>query len=353
MKLLMRRLLLLLMLVGLAVAISLGTHFLRSKSASTLERGVDRNDLHLIPIGKAYQEGRIDFRDAAVLENGEIWVAGYDGQDPRRMFHSTDKGRNWEVKPIPSSGFTLTTISFSDSTHGCAVGGYGLIMCTNDAGRTWSQINRPTEAALDEVVFATAKVGYAAGRTGTRDPNTGDETFGVEILRTEDGGVSWRTVYQDKESDQVWSLAAFSDSVALAVINGERLIRTMDGGKTWQKLTSDIVQINCITFTSGGALWIAGNNLLLRYSLDQGTTWIKPDHLPPVAAVGDWISIQFNRDGKGLVVGKFGAAMATFDEGKTWLEVKSGTRETLGVARLGDDTALVIGQQKVYTLDLK
>src|SRR5215510_13115358 len=69
-----------------------------------------KKSIELIPVAKRNEYGRYDLSDVAILESGEMWAVGYDGQDPRRMWHSTDGGNTWLRVLINSQGFILNAI---------------------------------------------------------------------------------------------------------------------------------------------------------------------------------------------------------------------------------------------------
>ena len=73
-----------------------------------------------------------DFR--GVSRHGDkVWMAGQPGST---IWHSPDAGRTWQRQttrqPLP-----ISAIHFSSPTTGCAVGALGLVLRTDDGGRTW------------------------------------------------------------------------------------------------------------------------------------------------------------------------------------------------------------------------
>lgn len=104
----------------------------------------------------------------------------YDG-----LFRSDDGGRTWSR--VAPAGQMARSIYFRTSTQGWSVGsGYGgignMVMRTEDAGLTWSQAPVPPLGAftqLYDIRFADDRNGWIAGSNGT-------------VLRTSDGGASWR-----------------------------------------------------------------------------------------------------------------------------------------------------------------
>src|SRR5207249_6570533 len=72
----------------------------------------------------------------------------------------------------------LFGIAMPDSQHGWIVGRYGLVLHTEDGGKTWSQQQAGTAKALTDVSFVDRTHGFCVGSGGT-------------ILVTADGGRSW------------------------------------------------------------------------------------------------------------------------------------------------------------------
>ena len=72
----------------------------------------------------------------------------------------------------------LFGISMPDSQHGWIVGRYGLVLHTEDGGKTWNQQQTGTAKALTGVSFVDRTHGFCVGSGGT-------------ILVTADGGRSW------------------------------------------------------------------------------------------------------------------------------------------------------------------
>src|SRR5262245_65971519 len=65
------------------------------------------------------------------------------------------------------------------ATEGFAVGNFGAIYHTVNAGKTWEPRESGTKAPLFSVDFADAEHGWAVGRS-------------AEILATTDGGRTWK-----------------------------------------------------------------------------------------------------------------------------------------------------------------
>ncbi len=73
-----------------------------------------------------------DFRAIAVHEN-HVWIAGRPGSV---VWHSPDGGETWQ-RQITGQTVPIHALSFSSATNGFAVGSLGMILKTEDGGRTW------------------------------------------------------------------------------------------------------------------------------------------------------------------------------------------------------------------------
>ena len=125
-----------------AVGVTLSAaHFIFKRTEANKPASAQaHNPIQVVAETPRYEYGKYSFDDIAVLATGEMWGVGYDGNDPNRIYHSSDSGRHWETISIPGSGFSLKALSFPDGLHGWLVGGYGLILRTSDGGKVWSQL---------------------------------------------------------------------------------------------------------------------------------------------------------------------------------------------------------------------
>lgn len=334
--------------VALVAIYALGNHFITSKVTVGAENAPPRQrELRLVPTLQ-YKDTEYHFLNVAVVGGGEVWAVGLNSHDPRRIYHSTDSGSRWEVIDIPSPGFTLEDISFPDAQNGWAVGGYGTIMHTSDGGKSWQQLKRPTEAALTSVTFVNDKVGYIGGSNALFDKVHYRDTYGVVIMRTTDGGQSWRTCYEDNDSKSVGQIAAFSETTAVVFL--DQIIRTEDGGKTWQPISPPEASFHSITVNAEGIAYAVSFKGDFYRSVDKGKTWQKLTDLPETLLSRQWWSIDFADGIRGMAVGKNGAIASTDDGGKTWTEVKTDIQEDLMTVKLHGQRGLILSSQKVYQI---
>jgi len=324
---------------------------------------VQQEQFIIEPVVSRHEYGQYDFSDIAILQSGELWAVGYDGQDPRRMWNSTDGGRHWQRISIQSKGFVLHAIDFADSQNGWAVGNNGTIMATHNGGKTWQATRHWTTADLTNVKFVNPQVGYVAGTTGLYDPRTVTRTFGMEILRTSDGGKTWRRCYNDRTTFNIWGIATLTENIAVVALDGSRLIRTTDGGKTWQPIQSRNNGFHSVIFAPDGTAWAVGKDAFYK-STDKGRTWNVPENLPEGLLKHDYWSIAFANKKIGMAVSEDCAITMTYDGGLSWIEVKSNLhegdtiwyrkdiqfKENLRAIRLKGEIGVILGSQRVLMI---
>jgi photosystem II stability/assembly factor-like uncharacterized protein len=138
-----------------------------------------------------------------------------------------------------------------------AVGGRGLVLKTTDGGRSWKKLNHAlTSSLLFSVALVDANTAVAVGQQGV-------------ILHTRDGGATWAR----RESGTPLELrgVAFADaSRGLVAGRAGLILSTNDGGLTWRReLTRTTHDLRTVIFDSSGHAVITGSphpGILLRYT---------------------------------------------------------------------------------------
>jgi photosystem II stability/assembly factor-like uncharacterized protein len=197
-----------------------------------------------------------------ILPSGRMIVTGDKGV----IMTTDDGGRTWARQALKkgSKYYDLYSVAFTpDGSRGWVVGDAGVIFRTDDRGTTWTEQTGPAglNAALLKLAVADAHRFCAGGEHGV-------------LLCTSDGGATWNlqrfrdigffdVAYPDPNN--VWAVGEFAT-----------MLHSGDGGKTWQ-------------VRSGGEIG-------------------KGDPL---------FSIAFNGR-QGLAVGLIGTSLQTNDGGQTW-----------------------------------
>ena len=88
----------------------------------------------------------------------------------------------------------LHAVYFLNQQHGWVAGSGGTLLETRDGGDTWKKVLTLTRDKLDDVYFADERIGWLVAERDMLKLKTNDEARSY-LLKTEDGGFSWRQVF--------------------------------------------------------------------------------------------------------------------------------------------------------------
>lgn len=217
-----------------------------------------------------------------------------------------------------------------------AVGDYGIVLLSDDDGRTFRQARSvPVSSTLTEVSFVDAEHGWAVGHWGV-------------ILKTDDGGEHWVTQRLDTHVDQpLFSVHFFNNQEGVAVGLWSLILHTGDGGKTWQTEKappppgSKRADRNLFHLFLGpkGDLFVSAERGLIMKSDDHGQTW----QATLTGGRGSlWTGITLP-DGVMLVGGLQGEISRSIDDGQTWTPVPSGSKSSVTALLRGAGGVIGVG----------
>ena len=264
------------------------------------------------------------------LSPTEAWAVGNFGA----ISHTTDAGKTWQAV---NSGTQepLFGIDFADPQHAWAVGKSALVIHTDDAGKTWTPQRTPLsiEKHLFKVKAIDARTAWAVGDWGA-------------IIATKDGGATWEdrslgvTPVKTEELPGRTSTTVTDDIILYDVsfpdpqhgfIAGEfgTLLVTSDGGATWTRRTAPTEKtLFGVYFTTPERGWVVGIDGLVLRTDDAGHTWEVQHGHPETTGVEDisfldalknpgMYAVRVEGD-HGVVVGDVGMVLTSSDGGKTW-----------------------------------
>jgi photosystem II stability/assembly factor-like uncharacterized protein len=243
---------------------------------------------------------------------------------------SKEKKMSW-IAQTSGSIVDLNGVSFVDARHGWAVGEGGLVLRTEDGGRTWSAQGSGTTEALLAVCFPSAAFGCAVGNSGT-------------ILTTTNGGQNWR-VTQHVQQGNWHNLfdVHFVDPVhGWACGAHGTLIATADGGTTWQDLGCPIgQQVEAIDFVDASFGWAAGADGAICATRDGGLHWTAQAS----GSIQSITGIRFADRQRGFAVDLGGAVWITGDGGQHWesSHAPSSSRTLLALDLVGPRGCCAVG----------
>ncbi|HEY0768477.1 MAG TPA: YCF48-related protein [Steroidobacteraceae bacterium] len=279
---------------------------------------------------------------------------------------SDDKGRSWvQAAEVPTQAL-LTGVCFLDAQHGVAVGHDEVILVSADAGRTWKRTHYAPEAQrpLLDVWCGAGGQAIAVGAYST-------------YLASADGGTSWSerkfTAAAPRARPAVAARAAPTAPAAdegaagggyhlnrIVSAGGSRLYIAGESGHLYR---SDDNGAHWLTLTSPyegsffGALPVAGEALLafglrghLYRSEDAGGSWRKIDTGTVAMLDG---AVRLGEAGV-AIVGFAGVVLVSHDGGGTFTLVQQSDRAGLSAAVIvGDDELAAVGEDGAKVIDLR
>ncbi len=265
------------------------------------------------------------------LGPAEAWAVGNFGS----IYHTTDAGKTWEARDSGTK-VPLFAVDFAPGgSDGWIVGKSSLVLHSGDGGRTWKPQKSacPAEKHLFNVQAIDAKTVWAVGDWGaiefTRD---GGETWenkslGTFTIKTEStGGRVQNTI----TSDVILYDVSFPDPKH-GYIAGEfgTLLATEDGGETWERrnLGTDKTLFG-VGFATAEKGWVTGIDGLILHTRDGGRSWEVQHGSTEAGSLEELGFLETIKNpglydvavaGQyGVVVGDTGNVLTTADGGETW-----------------------------------
>ena len=196
----------------------------------------------------------------------------YAGVEDAALFRSNDGGRSWMELPglrrhdsasswqPGGGGMCLHTVLLHPRDPDrmfVAISSVGTFR-TDDAGWSWRPINRGLRS--EQIPDPTAEIGHCVHRIAMH-PSRPDVLFMQkhwDVMRSDDGGESWREVSGDLPSDFGFPIDVHAhepETIYVVPIKSEsehyppegklRVYRSRSGGNEWEALTRGLPQRDC------------------------------------------------------------------------------------------------------------
>ena len=198
----------------------------------------------------------------------------------------------------------LYDICFVDDV-GIAVGGFGVVLETNDGGLTWSKGEQFQDAALLGISCQQEQT-FVVGQEGA-------------IYVRQDG--SWSQV-DTPTQERLFSVSISQDGIGFVVGSFGTVLRSIDGGASWEALTpnweailNDFLEphIYDVSISQSGVVTIVGEFSLIMQSHDSGDSWTVVNK-----ADASLFGLSIDHRGDGFAVGQNGTVLKTTDGGASW-----------------------------------
>lgn len=229
-----------------------------------------------------------------------------------------------KIQPAEATTAAARAMILSSARAGkriVAVGNHGVVLLSDADGADFRQATSvPVRSTLTAVFFVDEKTGWAVGQWGV-------------VLRTDDAGESWTLQRHDTSVDQPLFSVFFRDRQrGYAVGLWSLVIATADGGKTWtpvkippppgaKKADRNLLKIFANRM---GTLFVAAEQGMILKSYD-GENW---SYITTGYKGSFWTGIVLN-NGTLLVGGLRGTIYRSADDGRSWREAKSGFKSSI------------------------
>jgi photosystem II stability/assembly factor-like uncharacterized protein len=228
-------------------------------------------------------------------------------------------GAHGAVEGVTRTGapnwLSLFGVAIQPDNHILIVGSKGLLLTSNDQGKTWTQRTvkeRPgsdlfQDRDLYSIRFAPGgKVGWIVGEDGI-------------VMKTDDAGATWNR--QDSGTKKnLFNLFAVDDQQVVAIGADGTILRTADGGAHWQTVKSPKnVSLFGIIFVDKNTGYTVGEFSTILATTDGGQNWtLAYGGNTGDFTVGPYFSIAFSDPQHGTACGLAGDLLVTADGGKSW-----------------------------------
>jgi len=258
------------------------------------------------------------FRSAAAIDAahpGTVYAAWTASGLGSRLYKTTDGGGSWQRIAVrgPAPSFTSLVIDAdSPGTIFATDDSHPAIYRSSDAGTTWSKVTLPLQAADGLQVFP--------GSRGTLYATT---TKG-KVFTTTDGGASWQPLGSGANLPTGAVVTDPRDPQTIYAAGGHGIVRSVDGGRTWRSANTGFVStvINSLVLAPGSSktLYAGGDNIFK--STDGGLSWRSASNPLKWGVIALAVSPQTRGT---IYAGTRGlGAFKSSDDGHHWRPVNSG-----------------------------
>ncbi len=254
-----------------------------------------------------------------------------DVKDETPLYETRDGGSTWNAVTLPAvvkglCAIDITRVKFVN--HGVLaqrtmihaagrVGGPGNLLRSLDAGKTWTHIDLSKQVGpVLDVKFFNEQVGFVFA--GSPE---GLEKSNAVILKTTDGGASWKEVYRSTRPYEItWKASFPTEQIGYVTIQSydpdksksQRYVaKTSDGGNTWRELplvADHATREFGVGFVSPDVGWVGVFDGAYQ-TTDGGANWTKI----PNEDIGKAVNkIRLIPDGEGFVAYAVGTHVSKF-----------------------------------------
>jgi photosystem II stability/assembly factor-like uncharacterized protein len=181
------------------------------------------------------------------------------------------------------------------------------VLRSEDGGLSWKKVLE-VGSPLYSVTLLSTGIGFATPRW-------------LNIYKTEDGGLSWKKIENDQEGINYIFLIDDNNGWAYG---GGGIWKTVDAGNNWNNTIDgkEVIDLYTSWFTDEATGWIVGTDRQIWHMVD-GKTWAKINLFSPSPkdSCDEYIGhygVCFLNKQVGWITGSDGSILFTEDKGENW-----------------------------------
>ncbi|MBS1537311.1 MAG: T9SS type A sorting domain-containing protein [Bacteroidetes bacterium] len=303
------------------------------------------------------------YDDIKFIDNNIGLVAGFGGE----ILKTIDGGDTWKTLQTGTERRIRKLTIYDNSIYG-ALGDSGMVLLSNDAGQTWNEMY-PLGDSSNKFIIGFRTLTFSDSKTmwfSTYNQNLPASETGL-VLRTNDFGKTWTTIKIAGADNDLYYSMVFKSPLQ-GWMYGYRnmalktrfpvLLHTSDGGTTWEEQSlpplkageylSSLNTILVFSDTLHGSIAIEApssdsNNVQTYFhTIDGGKTWFRQEpynHASPAYSMnkGSLTDLDFSDEQHGVILATFSFIGLTFihytdNAGDTW-KVANYSGDTRGFHR--------------------
>ena len=268
---------------------------------------------------------------AAGMAGARVVVAGERGI----ILYSDDAGKSWSQSEVPVS-VTLTALQFVNDRTGWAVGHDGVVLRSTNGGKSW--VKQLDGNQVNAMAHADAESRLKESRAALEKSN-GEKAAAQQTVERAEFALD-DVIAGAKFGPSRPFLGTWFDSETDGYVAGSngQIFRTKDGGKSWSSLSRrlnnpDALHYNAITGGIAGNKFIAGEAGKV-YRGNGDDTWQTLDTGYSGALYGVLQLMQSDGSEVLLAYGFGGRIFRSTNGGKAWDQVGAGVKAATLVSGL-------------------
>lgn len=259
----------------------------------------------------AGNQGQIQYSSTSRLKTQQVNIETFDYVNQRvHNFDATTKTfieDEFRLEPMDLKKATYLDMQMMGK-RGWIVGKNGVILSTENSGRTWT-VEKWGSLNFTDIHMLSPQKGFMVTDNGY-------------LLATNDGAKSW-AIREWEGHSSGFNKIVFNREHGIITGDKGTVLTTIDSGKTWElktlpeaKRKNLYVNLNSAHFVNTATIWMVGNEGVMLTSRDGGKSWNSR-----FFQENNYKTAYFINSETGFVAGENGILLKTVDGGKKWRRI--------------------------------